>query len=89
MSEWKSGEGWGGRLSRSQTWLGGCLRVAGAGLASDKEGSRRSSQRQGLMEAETLSCSQRARGLVHPPSPTEECVLGWARQGAHGCLPTI
>ena len=34
------------------------------------------------MEAETLSCSQRGRGLVHSPSPTEECVLGWARHMA-------
>lgn len=60
----------------------------GGGVGSDKEGSRRSSQRQGLVEAETLSCSQRAQGLVHPPCPTEECVLVWARQGGHGCPPT-
>ena len=57
-------------------WVGGKVGV------SDKEGNRRSSQRQGLMEAETLSCSQRGRGLVHSPSPTEECVLGWARHMA-------
>lgn len=46
-------EGWGGHLSRTNL-AGWVPAVAGAcGLASDKEGSRRSSQRQGLMEAET------------------------------------
>ena len=81
MSEWKSGKvgvGTSAGVTPGAGWLG-----------SDKEGSRRSSQRQGLVEAETLSCSQRAQGLVHPPRPTEECVLVWARQGGHGCPPTI
>lgn len=31
------------------------------------------------MEAETLSCSQRARGLVHPPSPLKNAF--WAGPG--------